>query len=110
MALRHCARKAAGALGLRPASLSPQQQVAQEAQSIFLRAYASSKLPRADYLAFQYSMQPQGGLIDLAWLIDLVPPAADSSAKYLESHEYAKLEGDIATVGISDHAQVSLSA
>ena len=41
---------------------------------------------------------------------DLVPPAADSSAKYLESHEYAKIEGDIATVGISDHAQVRLSA
>lgn len=26
--------------------------------------------------------------------------------KYAKSHEWAKLEGDIATVGISDHAQV----
>jgi len=74
MALRQCARKAAGVLGLRPASLIAQQQVAQDAQSVFLRAYAST----------------------------------DSSAKYLESHEYAKIEGDIATVGISDHAQAEL--
>ncbi len=26
--------------------------------------------------------------------------------KYAKSHEWAKLEGDVATVGISDHAQV----
>jgi hypothetical protein len=28
------------------------------------------------------------------------------SAKYAKSHEYANVEGDIATIGISDFAQV----
>lgn len=28
------------------------------------------------------------------------------SAKYAKSHEYAKVDGDVATVGISDFAQV----
>ena len=27
-------------------------------------------------------------------------------AKYAKSHEYAKVDGDVATVGISDFAQV----
>lgn len=27
--------------------------------------------------------------------------------KYAKSHEWAKVEGDVATVGVSDHAQVS---
>lgn len=30
------------------------------------------------------------------------------SMKYAESHEWAKLDGDIATIGISDHAQMEL--
>jgi glycine cleavage system H lipoate-binding protein len=30
--------------------------------------------------------------------------------KYAKSHEWAKLEGDVATVGISDHAQVGQSS
>ena len=29
--------------------------------------------------------------------------------KYAESHEWVRLEGDIATVGITDHAQAELS-
>ena len=107
MALRQCARKAAGVLGLRPASLIAQQQVAQ-AQSVFLRAYASSEMP-VMISGFSAS-HAATGWPRVAWLIDLVSPAADSSAKYLESHEYAKIDGDIATVGISDHAQVSPSA
>jgi hypothetical protein len=28
--------------------------------------------------------------------------------KYAKSHEWAKVDGDVATVGISDHAQVGL--
>lgn len=32
-------------------------------------------------------------------------PVADN-VKYAPSHEWAKLEGDTVTVGISDHAQV----
>ncbi|MDA8228267.1 MAG: glycine cleavage system protein GcvH [Desulfitobacterium hafniense] len=31
-----------------------------------------------------------------------------TNLKYAKSHEWAKLEGDIATIGISDHAQESL--
>ncbi len=30
------------------------------------------------------------------------------SAKYAKSHEYANVEGDIATIGISDFAQVRI--
>lgn len=30
--------------------------------------------------------------------------------KYAKSHEWAKVEGDVATVGISDHAQVGLQS
>lgn len=30
--------------------------------------------------------------------------------KYAETHEYAKIDGDVATVGISDFAQVRLGA
>lgn len=30
--------------------------------------------------------------------------------KYAASHEWAKVEGDVATVGISDHAQVCTQA
>ena len=33
----------------------------------------------------------------------------DPTAKYRESHEWARQEGDIITCGISDHAQESLS-
>ncbi len=33
----------------------------------------------------------------------------DQNAKYLESHEWARKEGDLIVVGISDHAQDSLS-
>jgi glycine cleavage system H protein len=32
----------------------------------------------------------------------------DSSARYAESHEYAKKEGDLVVIGISDHAQAEL--
>ena len=32
----------------------------------------------------------------------------DSTAKYAESHEYAKLEAGMVVVGISDHAQAEL--
>jgi glycine cleavage system H protein len=34
--------------------------------------------------------------------------AIDSKAKYAESHEYARLEGGEAVIGISDHAQAEL--
>lgn len=33
----------------------------------------------------------------------------DASAKYLESHEWSRQEGDLIVCGISDHAQESLS-
>ena len=33
----------------------------------------------------------------------------DQEARYLESHEWARMDGDVATIGISDHAQESLS-
>lgn len=33
----------------------------------------------------------------------------DSNAKYQESHEWARQEGDLIVVGITDHAQESLS-
>ena len=33
----------------------------------------------------------------------------DASAKYLESHEWSRQEGDVIVCGISDHAQESLS-
>ena len=33
----------------------------------------------------------------------------DQNAKYMESHEWARKEGDLIVVGISDHAQDSLS-
>lgn len=33
----------------------------------------------------------------------------DPEAKYLESHEWARQEGDLIVTGISDHAQESLS-
>jgi len=32
----------------------------------------------------------------------------DTKARYAESHEYAKIEGDLVVVGISDHAQAEL--
>ncbi|TXT49161.1 MAG: glycine cleavage system H protein [Spirochaetes bacterium] len=32
----------------------------------------------------------------------------DAAARYAESHEYAKLEGSLVLVGISDHAQEEL--
>ncbi|MCX7027533.1 MAG: glycine cleavage system protein GcvH [Spirochaetes bacterium] len=32
----------------------------------------------------------------------------DTAAKYAESHEYAKVEGGLVVVGISDHAQAEL--
>lgn len=34
--------------------------------------------------------------------------AVDRNARYLESHEYARLEGELAVIGISDHAQAEL--
>lgn len=33
--------------------------------------------------------------------------AVIEGAKYAKSHEYVKIDGDVATVGISDFAQVS---
>ena len=33
----------------------------------------------------------------------------DQNAKYMESHEWARKDGDLIVVGISDHAQDSLS-
>lgn len=33
----------------------------------------------------------------------------DKNARYLDSHEWARKEGDLIVVGISDHAQDSLS-
>lgn len=33
----------------------------------------------------------------------------DQAAKYQESHEWARKEGDVIVIGISDHAQDSLS-
>jgi len=33
----------------------------------------------------------------------------DQEARYLESHEWARMDGDVVTIGISDHAQESLS-
>lgn len=33
----------------------------------------------------------------------------DKDARYLESHEWARKEGDVVVIGISDHAQDSLS-
>ncbi len=33
----------------------------------------------------------------------------DTKAKYQESHEWARLDGDVVTVGISDHAQDQLN-
>ena len=36
------------------------------------------------------------------------PPLVIPEAKYAASHEWAKVEGDTATVGISDHAQAEL--
>lgn len=33
----------------------------------------------------------------------------DQNAKYAESHEWARVEGDLVVVGISDHAQDSMS-
>jgi len=33
----------------------------------------------------------------------------DNDARYLESHEWARKDGDLIVVGISDHAQDSLS-
>lgn len=33
----------------------------------------------------------------------------DQTARYLDSHEWARKEGDVIVVGISDHAQDSLS-
>ncbi len=33
----------------------------------------------------------------------------DQEARYLESHEWVRMDGDVATIGISDHAQESLS-
>lgn len=38
-------------------------------------------------------------------LLSLSTPVADN-VKYAPTHEWAKLEGDTVTVGISDHAQV----
>lgn len=40
----------------------------------------------------------------LRWLIDAVV----DGLKYQKSHEYVKMDGDVATVGISDFAQVGL--
>ena len=34
--------------------------------------------------------------------------AIDKNARYLESHEYAKPEGELMVIGISDHAQAEL--
>jgi len=34
--------------------------------------------------------------------------AMDKNARYLESHEYAKPEGELMVIGISDHAQAEL--
>ena len=33
----------------------------------------------------------------------------DQNARYLDSHEWARKDGDVITIGISDHAQDSLS-
>jgi len=33
----------------------------------------------------------------------------DRNARYMESHEWARKEGDVIVIGISDHAQNSLS-
>ncbi len=34
--------------------------------------------------------------------------SVDAKARYAQSHEYARLEGDLVVVGISDHAQDEL--
>jgi len=34
--------------------------------------------------------------------------SVDAKARYAQSHEYARLEGDLVIVGISDHAQDEL--
>ena len=37
---------------------------------------------------------------------DLYSCAVIEGLKYAASHEWAKIEGDVATIGITDHAQV----
>jgi hypothetical protein len=34
-----------------------------------------------------------------------MPPAVEEGLKYAKSHEWAKVDGDVATIGISDFAQ-----
>ncbi|EIE21589.1 glycine cleavage H-protein [Coccomyxa subellipsoidea C-169] len=38
----------------------------------------------------------------------LIAPAVEEGFKYAKSHEYAKIDGDTATIGISDFAQSEL--
>lgn len=40
----------------------------------------------------------------------LLEVAVIQGAKYAKSHEYAKVDGDVATIGISDFAQVRVCA
>lgn len=40
----------------------------------------------------------------------LAPSAVVDTLKYAKSHEWVKIEGDVATYGISDHAQAELGA
>lgn len=41
-------------------------------------------------------------------LLPISPPTDPADRKYKSSHEWAKLDGDVATIGITDHAQAAL--
>ncbi|KAF7842549.1 Glycine cleavage system H protein 2, mitochondrial [Senna tora] len=61
----------------------------------------------ASYL--RISVSHRGFATDLsascAYLLPAVIPAVLKDLKYLESHEWVKVDGNSATVGITDHAQ-----
>lgn len=119
MALRQLASRAVRAASQTggPASLAIKSQPASTTlRAVMLRAYSTgeqNKVPKPTKLIDRCGCCVGHHLNCLRKTLqspyhgnDAVP----DGIKYAESHEYAKIDGDVATLGITDFAQASLMA
>ena len=105
--LARYAKEAVSSLGLRCGAtlLPPLADSSATLRSLVVRGYATGERERM--ISCREAMQAaQGGPKWLRVWEDCVPAAVVDGLKYAKSHEYVKNEGGVATVGISDFAQV----
>ena len=106
MALRRLATEAVSALGIRCGAPLAFNDSAFVLRSMVARGYATGA--SCSDLQFAIPMRVSRHPLRIS------PPlcariAVLDSAKYAKSHEYADVKGDVATVGITDFAQVGLA-